>query len=68
LLFALAEDNGKVSAALKNAYDWASFALDGNSPIKGKPAAVMAVSAAQAIKHFHNVVQYCKLNMMKKDL
>ena len=63
--------NNKISAALKNAYDWLSFAADGKSPIKAKPAGIISAGVNGGQKgqeHFKRVCQYCQIRLMEKTV
>ena len=63
--------NNKVSSALKNAYDWLSFAADGNSPIKEKATGIISAGmngGSKGQEHFKRVCQYCKLKLMENTV
>lgn len=69
ILVATPEHNYKISAALKNAYDWLSFTdnLEIAPPVKFIPAAIMACSLTggeKAAEHMVRVFQYCKVKVM----
>lgn len=73
VIFASPEHNTKVSAALKNAYDWISFThnLEIAPPIRGKPAALIVSSLSGGIKtqeHFRRICEYCKVKLMGRSL
>lgn len=60
VLFASPEHNAKVSAVLKNTYDWISFTpnLQVAPPIREKPAALMVCSLSGGLKtqeHFRRI-------------
>ncbi len=74
VLFALPEYNFRVSAALKNAYDWFSISVDPAnipSPMKGKPAGMIGAGlngGNQAQDHFVQICQYCKVKLMRNPV
>ena len=60
VIFASPEHNYKVSAALKNAYDWISFTHDPKivSPIREKAAALIVCCLSDGLKtqeHFRRI-------------
>lgn len=72
MLFAIPEYNYRVSAPLKNAYDWLSMSVDPQnspSPMKEKVAGMIGAGlngANQAQEHFVQICGYCKVKLMRK--
>jgi len=65
LLFTIPENNWSVSAAIKNAFDWASR---GPSPLDGKPAAIMGAGGRggtfKAQLHFRQIASHNDIKIM----
>lgn len=65
LLFAVPENNWSVSAAMKNAFDWASR---GPSPLDRKPAAIMGTGGKggtlKAQTHFRQIASHNDIKIM----
>tara|TARA_Y100000590_G_scaffold439409_1_gene563399 strand:+ start:779 stop:1216 length:438 start_codon:yes stop_codon:yes gene_type:complete len=65
LLFTIPENNWSVSAAIKNAFDWASR---GPSPLDGKPAAIMGAGGRggtfKAQLHFRQIASHNDIRIM----
>ena len=63
--------NSMISAVMKNVYDWVSISFDGQSPVKGKPFAVMNVSkdgSSKAVENFKRVTRYCKVDLLERHV
>lgn len=73
VIFCTPEHNLKISAALKNAYDWISFT---DNPKNAPPARNLIAGAItcsytggeRAVEHLKRVFQYCKVRAMPKEL
>jgi len=74
VLFAIPEYNFRVSAPLKNAYDWLSMSVDPAnhpSPLKEKVAGMIGAGlngGNQAQDHFVQICGYCKVKLMRKPV